>query len=100
MRLLVLHLAWSIFNGPPALTLTRYDNFNGVRTIDSVTTQDNRSENQETLLTFGFNAGIGFEYLLMQNIFLRAEYEYVQLPLAKDTIIQLNTGRVGLGAKF
>lgn len=83
-----------------ALTLTRYNNINGVRTIDSVTTQDNRSENQENLLTFGFNAGIGFEYLLMQNIFLRAEYEYVQLPLAKDTVIQLNTGRVGLGAKF
>lgn len=59
-----------------------------------------RSENQKSLVTFGFNAGFGFEYLVMPNIFLRAEYEYTQLPLAKDTIIQLNTGRVGVGAKF
>ncbi|MDQ8726824.1 outer membrane beta-barrel protein [Bradyrhizobium sp. LHD-71] len=59
-----------------------------------------KAESQKNLLTFGFSAGIGFEYMLMQNIFVRAEYEYVQLPLAKDTIIQLNTGRVGLGARF
>lgn len=59
-----------------------------------------RAESQKDLLTFGFNAGLGFEYMLMPHIFLRAEYEYVQLPLAKDTIIQLNTGRVGVGAKF
>lgn len=59
-----------------------------------------RSESQKNLVTFGFNAGFGFEYLVMPNIFLRAEYEYTQLPLAKDTVIQLNTGRVGVGAKF
>lgn len=84
-----------------SLALTRYDNFNGVRTVDAVTSPyDSRSESQKNLLTFGFTAGLGFEYLVMPNIFLRAEYEYTQLPLAKDTIIQLNTGRVGVGAKF
>ena len=63
-------------------------------------TTDAKTESQKNLLTFGFTAGLGFEYMLMQNIFLRAEYEYAQLPLAKDTVIQLNTGRIGLGAKF
>lgn len=93
------------------LTQTRYDNFNQTVVVDGVTTTvprtvvtstipDTRSENQKNLLTFGFTAGVGFEYLVMPNIFLRAEYEYTQLPLAKDTIIQLNTGRVGVGAKF
>jgi hypothetical protein len=38
--------------------------------------------------------------MLMSNIFMRAEYEYAQLTTAKDTIIQLNTGRLGIGAKF
>lgn len=61
---------------------------------------ESRAESQKNLLTFGFTAGVGFEYLVTPNIFLRAEYEYTQLPLAKDTIIQLNTGRVGVGAKF
>jgi opacity protein-like surface antigen len=61
---------------------------------------ETKSESQKNLLTFGFTAGLGFEYLLMSNIFVRAEYEYTQLPLAKDTVIQLNTARVGLGAKF
>lgn len=59
-----------------------------------------KAESQKNLLTFGFTAGLGFEYLLMQNIFMRAEYEYTQLNTAKDTTIQLNTGRVGIGAKF
>jgi outer membrane immunogenic protein len=61
---------------------------------------ETKAESQKNLLTYGFTAGLGFEYLLMQNIFMRAEYEYVQLTTAKDTIIQLNTARVGLGAKF
>jgi outer membrane immunogenic protein len=91
-------LAFGLIDIQRSTTLTQGDYDNGVRI--NTTTLENRSENQENLLTFGFNAGIGFEYLLMQNIFLRAEYEYVQLPLAKDTVIQLNTGRVGLGAKF
>lgn len=59
-----------------------------------------KSESQKNLLTFGFTAGLGFEYMLMSNVFVRAEYEYTQLPTAKDTVIQLNTARVGLGAKF
>ena len=63
-------------------------------------TTDSKAESQKKLVSFGFTAGLGFEYLLMQNIFVRAEYEYAQLPLSKDTTIQLNTGRVGIGAKF
>jgi outer membrane immunogenic protein len=59
-----------------------------------------KTENQKNLLTFGFAVGAGFEYMLMSNIFMRAEYEYAQLTTAKDTIIQLNTGRLGIGAKF
>jgi opacity protein-like surface antigen len=59
-----------------------------------------KSESQRNLLTFGFTAGLGFEWMLMPNIFARAEFEYTQLPLAKDTLMQLSTGRVGIGAKF
>lgn len=64
------------------------------------TSVESKAESQKNLLTFGFALGFGFEYMLMSNIFVRAEYEYTQLSTGKDTTIQLNTGRVGVGAKF
>jgi opacity protein-like surface antigen len=63
-------------------------------------TTDSKTESQKNLVSFGFTAGLGFEYMLMPNIFMRAEYEYAQLATSKDTTIQLNTGRVGIGARF
>jgi len=63
-------------------------------------TVDSKSENQTNLLSFGFTAGLGLEYMVMSNIFVRAEWEYTQLTTAKDTIVQLNTGRAGIGYKF
>jgi outer membrane immunogenic protein len=80
-------------NGNPITTLVPRRDFAG-------TSVASKSESQKNLLTFGFAAGLGFEYMLLPSVFLRAEYEYVQLTTAKDTIIQLNTGRVGIGAKF
>jgi outer membrane immunogenic protein len=61
---------------------------------------ESKAESKKNLLTFGFTAGLGFEYLITQNMFVRAEYEYTQLTTSKDTIVQLNTGRLGVGAKF
>jgi len=94
-----------------AVFLNRYDRWNenvsvgGVTTIVSHrdyagTTIESKRDSQKNLLTFGFTAGLGFEYMMMSNIFVRAEYEYTQLTTTRDTIIQLNTGRVGVGAKF
>ena len=89
------------------LTGTRYDVWDDTSTTPVTHHEDpsaccsaRKSESQKNLLTFGFSAGFGTEMLLTRNIFARAEYEYTQLPLAKDTLIQLHTGRVGIGAKF
>ena len=38
--------------------------------------------------------------LLLPNVFLRAEWEYVQFFPVQDFKIHLNTGRVGVGIKF
>lgn len=86
-----------------SITGLRHDNyFEGSTSRDDVTSccMASKAENQKNLLTFGFSAGLGTEILLTQNIFLRAEYEYVQLPVAKDTLMQLHTIRGGIGAKF
>ena len=48
---------------------------------------------------YGLTVGAGLDVALTHNIFLRAEYEYVQFqPVA--TTIGINTVRVGAGIKF
>lgn len=76
------------------------DAFGVFQTVLLGDSTETKAESQKNLLTFGFTAGLGFEYMLMSNIFARAEYEYVQLTTSKDTTVQLNTARVGLGVKF
>lgn len=81
-----------------------------VRTVDPVTqavtttlvgvSVDNESERKKNLVSYGFNVGGGVDMMLAGNVFLRAEYEYTQLPLAQNTVLQLHTGRVGAGIKF
>jgi opacity protein-like surface antigen len=49
---------------------------------------------------WGFTVGAGLDVLLTQNIFLRAEYEYVQFTPVAGVIINDNSVRGGLGVKF
>lgn len=61
---------------------------------------DTESERKQNLISYGFNVGGGVDMMLFGNVFVRAEYEYTQLPLAQNTVLQLHTGRVGAGIKF
>lgn len=47
---------------------------------------------------YGYAAGIGLDVMVMQNMFLRAEYEFVQFVNNIDTSI--NTVRAALGLRF
>jgi len=49
---------------------------------------------------FGYTAGIGVDYLVMQNMFVRGEWELVHLPDVKGFRITVNTVRAGLGWKY
>jgi outer membrane immunogenic protein len=49
---------------------------------------------------YGLTAGVGLDVALTPNIFLRAEYEYVQFQQVAGTVIELNTARLGAGFKF
>jgi opacity protein-like surface antigen len=86
------------------ITIDQFDLYTDIALVphrDLVgTSVASKAESQKNLLAFGYAVGLGFEYMLMSNIFMRAEWEYTNLPTAKDTTIQLNTGRVGIGAKF
>ena len=48
----------------------------------------------------GFTFGGGLDVALTRNVFLRAEYEYVQFAPIANLVVQVNTVRGGLGVKF
>jgi outer membrane immunogenic protein len=48
----------------------------------------------------GFDAGLGLDVLLTQNIFLRGEYEFVQFAPVSGVNISINSVRAGGGFKF
>jgi outer membrane immunogenic protein len=49
---------------------------------------------------YGFNVGLGVDVALTPNVFLRAEYEYVQFAPVANLIVDVNSVRAGAGFKF
>jgi opacity protein-like surface antigen len=59
-----------------------------------------QTEQQRNALAYGFTAGLGLDVALTQNVFVRAEYEYVGFMPVHDFKIHIGTGRLGVGIKF
>jgi opacity protein-like surface antigen len=57
-------------------------------------------EQRTSSFVAGWTAGLGTEYCLFGNVFMRAEWEYIKFLSVKDTVVTLNTARVGIGYKF
>lgn len=53
-----------------------------------------------SMLTWGYSAGLGVDMLIYRDLFVRAEYEFVQFFLVSDFRSQIHNGRLGLGMKF
>jgi outer membrane immunogenic protein len=51
-------------------------------------------------VAFGFSVGAGIDYALTQNIFLRGEFEYLQLSSINDIAMSTASVRVGAGLRF
>lgn len=49
---------------------------------------------------FGLTAGLGVDWALTDNLFLRAEYQIVRFADVEGTTTTINTGRVAAGLKF
>jgi outer membrane immunogenic protein len=49
---------------------------------------------------FGFSAGMGLDYALARNIFLRGEVEYLQFGSPNDIKLNTTSVRTGLGLRF
>jgi outer membrane immunogenic protein len=62
----------------------------------ALTTTDGRSNN----FVAGWTAGLGMEYMLWGDVFLRGEWEYIQFMSIKNTSVTQNTVHAGIGYKF
>jgi outer membrane immunogenic protein len=58
------------------------------------------SENLNGLFGYGYAAGVGVDFCLMANLFMRAEYEYVQFPDFHGLNAHMHNVRVGAALKF
>jgi opacity protein-like surface antigen len=60
----------------------------------------NPQSDSKSLFAYGFTAGLGINVAVLPNVFLRAEWEYIQFPNVDDMRVAINSARVGLGVKF
>ncbi len=59
-----------------------------------------RSATRYNVFAYGYGAGLGLDVAFTPNIFMRAEYEYLQFIPVEDVKMRLHTFRAGLGLKF
>jgi opacity protein-like surface antigen len=103
---------WAAGNFMPygfvGFALGRADVTNSARVIASGTKAGSPSYSTDTTVAvsrtgdfaYGFATGLGVDIALMQNIFVRAEYEYVQFGEFNDLKTHIHTARIGGGLKF
>jgi len=59
-----------------------------------------QAEDSTSRFVVGYTAGLGVEYAVLNNLFLRGEWEYVHFVTTKDISLNTNTFRLGAGYKF
>jgi outer membrane immunogenic protein len=62
----------------------------------ALTETDGRSNN----FVAGWTAGLGMEYMLWGDVFLRGEWEYIKFMSIKETVVTQNSVHAGIGYKF
>lgn len=55
---------------------------------------------RQTRFTWGWSASAGVDYLIMPNVFVRGEYEFIQLNPVANVRLSVSTARIGGGLKF
>jgi outer membrane immunogenic protein len=86
--------------GPPSQDPVGSNCYNPVTGVATPVPQTPASQSKTGEFILGFSAGVGADVMLLQNVFLRAEYEYVQITSVQNLHFYLNNFRVGLGVKF
>jgi opacity protein-like surface antigen len=63
-------------------------------------TLDTESNSKNNAIVGGALAGLGVDVSIFANVFLRAEWEYIAFAPVGGIKTNINTGRVGIGARF
>ena len=79
--------------GTPVTTTTHQTDHYSLATLA-------QSDARANSLVAGWTAGLGTEYMVFGNVFVRAEWEYLKFLSVKDTTSSMNTVRAGIGYKF
>lgn len=58
------------------------------------------TDNTTDQFIYGYSGGLGLDWALTQNVFLRGEYEYVQFVDLGGIRLYLNNARIGGGIRF
>jgi outer membrane immunogenic protein len=58
------------------------------------------SQDRTNNFVVGWTAGLGLEYMLWGNIFMRGEWEYTKFVAVENTNVTVNNARAGIGYKF
>jgi len=61
---------------------------------------DTQSSGKTNNVVGGFAAGLGMDWAVTQGMFLRAEWEYVLFAPVNGSRSNINTGKIGAGARF
>jgi outer membrane immunogenic protein len=59
-----------------------------------------QSQQRTNDFVIGWTGGLGMEYMLWNNVFIRGEWEYLKFVSVMNTSVTMNSARVGLGYKF
>jgi outer membrane immunogenic protein len=59
-----------------------------------------QSQERTNDFVIGWTGGLGFEYAIWNNVFIRAEWEYLKFVSVMNTSVTMNSARAGLGYKF
>jgi outer membrane immunogenic protein len=62
----------------------------------SLTTSEERTNN----FSVGWTGGLGMEYMLWGNVFMRGEWEYIKFLSVMNTAVTMNSAHFGIGYKF
>ena len=66
----------------------------------SATVAASQQEARVNNFVVGWTAGLGFEYCLWGNMFVRGEWEFIHFINTKDIASSMNNARAGIGYKF
>ncbi len=58
------------------------------------------SAGQSNALLYGYSVGLGLDWALTPNLFLRSEFEFVQFVPLDSITVNIILARVGAGLKF